>query len=290
MTDRYHLLQYLPELYRGGPLDGVLYAMGKALRRAGEDLDLTFQQLFPGTASSWGLELWEQAYGIPVDRTKAVEVRRAMIFSKIRGQGVPTVELIQSVAQSYAQGPVEVVEVPTEYRFSVVFVPNPALPVDADALIAAVGEVKPAHLAMDAVLLTREDITICTACGYAIYTARRCGTYPQTSTRGGVARGVVLVETAEQQATYTTPMTGAATAGTWPQAATRGGAVQGEMIVETDMVQTLYTTPATGESTTGTWPQVSTKGEIAGGGLTFGGATGTAGVYARPCGRPPGTL
>lgn len=290
MTDRYNLLQYLPPLYHGGPLDALLYAIGEALRQAGEDLDLTFQQLFPGTATSWGLELWEQAYGIPVDRTKAVEVRRARILSKIRGQGVPTVELIQSVAQAYAQGPVDVVEVSEEYCFFVVFVPNPALPVDADALIAAVSEVKPAHLAMDAVLLTREDITICTAWGYAIYTARRCGTYPQASTKGGAVRGVVLVETADRQAVYTAPMTGAATAGTWPQVATRGGTWHGEMIVETAMVQTAYTAPATGESTTGTWPQASTRGEVAGGGLTFGGATGAAEVYARPCGRPPGTL
>ena len=180
------------------------------------------------------------------------------------------------------------------YYFRVILdVTSPREVIDNDKILRSINLYKPlrAHLEDNAIIYrSRSTAVVKSSCGYAIYSARRCGTYPQTSTRGGVARGAVLVETAERQAVHTAPITGAATAGTWPQVATRGGAWQGEMIVETAMVQTAYTAPATGESTTGTWPQASTRGEVAGGGLTFDGTTGAAGVYARPCGRPPGTL
>lgn len=175
MSDRYQLNQYLPELYRESPLEELLATMGDALRRAANDLDGTLLQLFPATASSWGLELWERAYGITVDPTKTLEERRAAILSKVRGQGVPTVQLIQSVAQAYAQGPVEVVEQPGEYRFAVAFIPDPARLVDAAALISALNEVKPAHLAMDVAPTAASTITITGGFGHESAWVRRCG-------------------------------------------------------------------------------------------------------------------
>lgn len=175
MSDRYQLNQYLPELYRESPLEELLAAMGDALRRAANDLDVTLLQLFPATASAWGLELWERAYGINVDRTKTLEERRAAVLSKVRGQGVPTVQLIQAVAQAYAQGPVEVEEQPGEYRFAVSFTPDPARLVDAAALISALNEVKPAHLAMDVAPMSGSVITITGAWGQESAWVRRCG-------------------------------------------------------------------------------------------------------------------
>lgn len=175
MSDRYQLNQYLPELYRDSPLEELLAAMGDALRQAANDLDVTLLQLFPATASSWGLELWERAYGITVDRTKTLEERRAAVLSKVRGQGVPTVQLIQSVAQAYAQGPVEVEEQPGEYRFSVAFTPDPARLVDAVALISALNEVKPAHLAMDVASMSGTSIAITGTWGQESAWVRRCG-------------------------------------------------------------------------------------------------------------------
>ena len=41
------------------------------LRRADNDMAFTLRQLFPSTASGWGLDIWEEAYGIPTDRTNS---------------------------------------------------------------------------------------------------------------------------------------------------------------------------------------------------------------------------
>ncbi|OUO14938.1 putative phage tail protein, partial [Flavonifractor sp. An4] len=108
--DRYDLMLQLPDLYRSIPFAELQRVLGEICRRAGEDLDVTLAQLWPQTASGWGLELWETAYGIPVDLSKDEAFRRARVISKLRGQGTPTVELIQAVAASFANGQVEVVE------------------------------------------------------------------------------------------------------------------------------------------------------------------------------------
>ena len=137
---------------------------------------------------------------------------------------------------------------------------------------------------------SRVHIVVGTAWGYTIYSARRCGTYPQVATRGGIARELVVVETAEGRAVYSAPMTGETVAGTHPQTATQGGQVGAVVIVEGLDGQVVYAAPTTGETVTGTHPQTATKGGAGEGGLTFTETAGSAGVYARPCGSPPGAL
>lgn len=137
---------------------------------------------------------------------------------------------------------------------------------------------------------SRVHIVVGTAWGYAIYSARRCGTYPQVSTRGGMARELVLVETADGQAVYASPTAGEIITGTHPQASTKGGKSDAAVIVEGLDGQVVYTVPATGEIITGTHPQTATMGEVVEGGLTFTETVGSVGVYARPCGRPLGAL
>mgnify|MGYP000166891633 CR=1 FL=1 len=81
-----------------------------------------------------------------------------------------------------------------------------------------------------------------------------------------------------------------AVTGTWPQAATQGGRAGAVVIVEGMDGQAVYTVPATGETVTGIHPQTATQGGVAEGGLAFAETAGSAGIYARPCGSPPGTL
>ena len=145
MTDRYDLMLQLPELYRSIPFAELQRVLGEMCRRAGADLELTIRQLWPQTASGWGLELWETAYGIPVDLSKDLDFRRTRLISKLRGQGTPTVELIQAVAASFVNGQVEVVEHNDQYYFVVKFVSVLGVPPNIDDLTAAINEIKPAH-------------------------------------------------------------------------------------------------------------------------------------------------
>ena len=213
------------------------------------------------------------------------------------------------------------------YYFRVILdVTAPREPIDNEKMLRALDLYKPlrAHLEDDAIIYrSRVDLIVGTAWGYVIYTARRCGTWPQAATRGGMTREFVVVETADGRAVYAAPATGEAVTGTWPQAATRGGQAAGVVIVEGLDGRVVYTTPATGEAVTGTNPQTATRGGLdagvviveglngqavytapaagttpqtatrgggAAGGLTFAEGGGAAVVTARPCGKPFGAL
>lgn len=143
----YDLMAMLPEHY-GTPPEFVELqrVLGLMVNAAAADTDLTLQQLFPTTASGWGLQLWEDAYGIPVDLSRPEEYRRTRIVAKLRGQGVTTVELIRDVAAAFVNGEVEVEEHNDESYFVVRFVSIYGIPPNIDDLKRAIEEIKPAHL------------------------------------------------------------------------------------------------------------------------------------------------
>ena len=67
--------------------------------------DDCFLQLDLNTAT-WGLDYWEDAYGIPREAGKDYAYRRTRILSKMRGSGTTTAALIQNVAESFINGQV----------------------------------------------------------------------------------------------------------------------------------------------------------------------------------------
>ena len=287
------LEQLLPALYRTTPQDAELQrVLLDAVAQAEADKDDTIAQLFPSTASGWGLELWERAWGIPVDRTQLEERRRARVLAKVKGPGTTTLEKVQGMAQAHWPDCL-VEEVAGAYLLRIVIVMGGdqvgCVPYLED-FWASIKELKPAHLAAELAWMTLSSLVIRTAWGYVIYTARRCGTWPQAETRGGMARELVIVETGDGQAVYAAPVTGEAVTGTWPQTATQGGQAGAVVVVEGLDGQAVYAAPATGEAVAGTHPQTATRGGSAAGGLTFAETAGAAVVTARPCGRPFGTL
>lgn len=287
------LEQLLPALYHTTPQDKELQrVLLNMAARAAEDKDAAIAQLFPSTADSLGLELWERAYGIPIQTGQSLQQRRARVLAKVKGTGTTTVERVQGMAQAYWPD-CRVEEITEEYLLRIVIVMRGDqvgyIPYLSD-FWSAINELKPAHLAAELAWMSLGAVTIRTAWGYAIYTARRCGTYPQVATRGGMARELVVVDTGDGQAVYAAPTTGGTITGTAPQTATQGGQAGTVVVVEGVDGQAVYVVPATGETVTGIHPQTATQGGVAEGGLAFAETAGSAGVYARPCGSPPGTL
>lgn len=142
-----HLMDHLPERFQISP-ETVAYETGLEaglcpllfLR------DNCFQQLDLNIAT-WGLNLWEMAYGLQTEAKKPYEYRRNRIISKMRGQGTVTAAMIQNVAESFAGGDVEVIENSKEHRFVIKFVGLYGVPPVLNDLSAAIDEIKPAHLA-----------------------------------------------------------------------------------------------------------------------------------------------
>ncbi len=103
--------------------------------------------------ATWGLQYWERTLGIPVEQGKDLEYRRSRIRSKLRGSGVTTVALIESVAESFSNGDVAVTEFPQAYRLEIKFVGTIGIPPNLEDLTASLREILPAHLAWDYVMV-----------------------------------------------------------------------------------------------------------------------------------------
>jgi hypothetical protein len=99
-------------------------------------------------SATWGLKYWESFLGIPIDELKDTSYRRSVIKSKIRGTGTVTVDLLQSVAQSYDNGEIDVIEHNNLYSFEVQFIGTKGIPPNLTDLQAAIELIKPAHLAV----------------------------------------------------------------------------------------------------------------------------------------------
>ena len=139
--------EQLPILYTPDtPGRGTTAGIDGDGRPGGAGQDFTLKQLFPSTASGWGLELWERAWGIPVDRTLSDQRRRDRILAKIKGTGTTTVEVIRAVAQSFSSFPAEVIEESALCRFVIWYLGTIGEIEHKEDLIAAVNELKPARM------------------------------------------------------------------------------------------------------------------------------------------------
>lgn len=179
MSDRYDLMAKLPALYGAPPFAELQRVLGEGLRAAGEDVSFTLDQLWPQTASGWGLALWESAYGIPTELSKDLSFRRSRLISKLRGQGVPTRALIESVAASFVNGEVSISEDAAAHTFAVTFVSIIGVPPNIDDLTAAINEVKPAHLTFGYVYRYRTHREL------SAYTHEQLSAYTHDQLRGG---------------------------------------------------------------------------------------------------------
>ena len=139
--------QLLPALYRQTSEDTELQrVLTLMLEQAERDKDVTLEQLFPSTTSGWGLELWERAWGIPVDRTLSDKRRRDRILAKVKGTGTTTLEVIRAIAQSFSSYPAEVTEESALYKFVVWYLGTIGEVEHKQDLIDTINELKPAHL------------------------------------------------------------------------------------------------------------------------------------------------
>jgi uncharacterized protein YmfQ (DUF2313 family) len=141
-----NLLDFLPKYYTESDeviaIQNGFQIESEILRTAQEDL---LNQLFVETAT-WGLTYWEKYLGIQVDISKDIAYRRSNIIAKIRGSGTTTIDLIKTVASSYSNGEVEIMEHPSNYSFEIKFTGTRGIPPNMEDLQYAIERIKPAHL------------------------------------------------------------------------------------------------------------------------------------------------
>lgn len=126
---------------------GIIVALtNAALAARAAVLDST-DQLHVQSAT-WGLSLWEELLAITPAAGASDEARRTAITTKLLGSGTCDAGMIQSIVKQLTGYDCVVVEQTSVYTFSIYFVGDTSEFKDFDlpAILAAVEEVKPAHL------------------------------------------------------------------------------------------------------------------------------------------------
>lgn len=139
------LFEYL-EIYRNSKeVEAVQKGYQAVLDRLFSSVFDAQKQVFVLSAT-WALELWEKYLGLNVDASLSEVVRRERIISKLRGAGTTTKVMIERMAESYANGEVEVTEQNELYQFTIKFISTRGQPAGLTQLKTAIEEIKPAHL------------------------------------------------------------------------------------------------------------------------------------------------
>lgn len=143
------LFSYLPAYYETSRvMQSDMDAKGSELDAFYDALNSAADQFFVRTAT-WGLDRWESELGIPMDRTKPIEQRRAVLESKLRGAGTFSGRLVKSVAEAYERGTIKVSFQPEAWKFTVKFMDTLGIPPNLGDLKSAIEEIKPAHLEVE---------------------------------------------------------------------------------------------------------------------------------------------
>ncbi len=143
---------YVPRYLLTAPeYAAIIDSQGSEFDSLRDNIVSILEQFFIHTAT-WGLARWEEFLGLDSYAGKPDDQRRSRIISKLRGVGTVTVEMIKNVAESYANGTVEVEELPTEYSMVITFVDQHGIPPNYTDLQAAIAEIIPAHLAVSYLL------------------------------------------------------------------------------------------------------------------------------------------
>lgn len=167
------LIDYLPKWYKQSPESVVIQEAIQpeidALWAAREDMLL---QIDPRTAT-WGLDLWEAAYGLPVDAGYHVEARRSNIIARIIGSGTTTVQRIKDVVSALSGSDVEVVEDYGNYTVHIKSTASIGNAPDVDIIRGALAPIMPAHLAWSYTITLRAESTHLLYSGFAVRVGRR---------------------------------------------------------------------------------------------------------------------
>lgn len=144
------MLHNLPRQYREDPTVKVLANAIQSVLEGQEAEAVTVPSQISLDAVTWNLETEERLVNITPPAGATLESRRTALKAKWRSGGKLTIEQVQAVCDAWKNGEV-VVSFPNG-SIRLMFVGAYGVPVDLDALKAAVRLVIPAHLAAEYVI------------------------------------------------------------------------------------------------------------------------------------------
>lgn len=141
------MLNALHRLYRTDPwINQIFSAIGVELDAVESELDRIYDDEFFDTLSEKAVLRYERDLAITPKFGQTLEDRRSMIRAKWIGSGKVTLEMMQEVANSWKNGAIALEFVGG--RIHVKFISPVGVPSNLAYLQEALGNVKPAHLAI----------------------------------------------------------------------------------------------------------------------------------------------
>lgn len=142
-----HILGRLPRLYRSDPwVEAIFTASGMTLDQVAEAILGVYNSNWFDTMAEEHVAVYEKAMGIAPRAGQTLEDRRSAIEARWKSAGKVDVALLRAVADSWKKGEVDVdfVDGKLVLAFNSIY----GVPEDLEGLLAAIDEVKPAHLAV----------------------------------------------------------------------------------------------------------------------------------------------
>ncbi|WP_302053658.1 putative phage tail protein [Brevibacillus parabrevis] len=137
---------YMPRYYDDFPVVmNLVDREADVIIALNEAAAVTLAQAFVGSADR-DLPRWERICGIKTDETKSLEVRRAIVKSRLQGAGTVTVAVVRELADTIYGAATEVREDFTGGRVVVTLVGKRGVAADAEDVRKELRELIPAHL------------------------------------------------------------------------------------------------------------------------------------------------
>ncbi len=174
------LKSYLPDYINDEEICAIEDAIGTVIGKCWEAWDSLKAQANPQTAT-WGLDKWEERVGVTLSPALDSDLRRSKIIAKLRSRRTATTELIKSVAESYSNGDVEVIENFDTSEIIIHFCGQYGIPQWLDAIKADIETIIPAHLSVS----YEKDYLLISE--VSVMTVAEIGTKPLSHFAGGGA-------------------------------------------------------------------------------------------------------
>lgn len=143
------MLSYCPPYYSNSRVfKAYLQAVGPELDVIRQGVKDILNQFFVELAT-WALIIYEDESKIATVAGKPIDQRRSQIISKMRGMGTVTPWMIESVAESYGNGEIDIIEQNHLYKFIVQFVSIQGIPPGIQDIKDAISVIKPSHLGVE---------------------------------------------------------------------------------------------------------------------------------------------
>lgn len=138
----------VPERYQKSAEAGeILRAVQPEFNRMQDVIDSFTDQLLLSGAT-WGIDRWEQDYGIDSNIVQTLTERRDHVRSKLRGAGTINSSALEQIAAAFVAGETQVTERPADYAVDMLFHGVIGIPTNLADLQDTLREMLPAHLAI----------------------------------------------------------------------------------------------------------------------------------------------